>query len=348
MTISLQQTDTTTTQCSPSNDPTGLNQVSSPLMTEATQGGTAGSSVHSITVGPNNLHGIQAAVYWQSNTNEPNLTSWQSGNWTVRFNITGSNSNLTWDSVYIYRMSSNCGTANLVASATGMGISMGSVQVLSKTLSGSSQSASASDTIYVILAIKNSQNTNQSFSYHSDQLIDTPLSAALPFVFPPPKRKKRPPREARYLHRSTQAKRRFVFALFPDALRRRPRRRVIRRTVKTPPFARKKYPFGPFPDALRRWRKKAQKARLRKAPPSPGRRRPVNPAPVKPTLTVFEALSPYKTPTSQPATCLLEERLTATAIAAERMSGTAATQECLKATALTTEAAPGTLSVQEA
>ena len=61
--------------------------------------------------------------------------SWAAGTWTVRFNITTANMNLTCTSIYICRISSGNVNQATIGSATGLSISLGTTGVKTQTRS---------------------------------------------------------------------------------------------------------------------------------------------------------------------------------------------------------------------
>jgi len=139
---------------------------------QVSQSGTPGTSTPSVTQTDKFI--IQRLIHWESTTGEPGLTNWSAGNWTIPLNVTALNTSLTWDSVYICRVNSSGVSQGTVGSATGLGISLGTTGVNTATVSGSSQTASSTDRVYVVLGIAN-VGANNSFSYKPDQVITSPL-----------------------------------------------------------------------------------------------------------------------------------------------------------------------------
>jgi hypothetical protein len=179
MAISLQQTDAAAIDgamaaCS------GRSAAQTTDNKQATQNGTAGTTSPTITLAANssNVRG----VHFESANNEPNLTSWPAGNWTVRINVTSPNTNITWTECYICRVNSSGVSQATVGSLTGQSLSLVS-GVASMTISGSAQTANATDRVYILCVFSNSTGVQQSFNYKPNQLIDTPLTAATIFFF---------------------------------------------------------------------------------------------------------------------------------------------------------------------
>jgi hypothetical protein len=175
MAIQLQQSDSTAIDGAIAACST-LTLGSGPVALQATQGGAAGSNSNTITVAGNASQ--VAYVFFETAANEPGLTSWQSGTYTMRLNLTAGNAlQLTWDALYICRVSSSGVSQATIASATLMNIAM-SLGVHSKSLTGSAQTASVGDRLYFVLGFSTNSGLALNFSFKADQLIDTPLVAS--------------------------------------------------------------------------------------------------------------------------------------------------------------------------
>jgi hypothetical protein len=178
--ISLQQTDTAAIDgavvaCSGAGAGTTTDNK------QATQGGTPGVSSPTISLAGNQTN--NRGIHFESAANEPGQTSWPAGNWVVRLNVTTANANITWTGTYICKVNSSGQSLATVGSLTGQSLGLGSTGVQSMTVSGSAQTANATDRIYIILIFSNSQTSFQSFNYRPNQLIDTPFPALPLFVF---------------------------------------------------------------------------------------------------------------------------------------------------------------------
>ena len=178
MALVLTQTDTAA-DCGAVAGCSGATVAGSAVGREATSGGTAGSTEQTITITKNST---EAGFMFQSADNEPNKTSWEAGDWVVRLNVTTSQMNITWEDTYVCRFDNACGSLATVGSLTGQAISCGSTGVKSMTVSGASQTANATDEIYIVLVFKNANtHGNKSIGITPDQNIDTPLDVATTF-----------------------------------------------------------------------------------------------------------------------------------------------------------------------
>lgn len=102
--------------------------------------------------------------------------NWNAGTWTVRLNSTVSAMAITWDTVYICRVSSGCVSQATIGSAVGLGISLNVVGVKSATVSGTAQTPAVGDRVMVILGFDNSGTMAVAFSFIPDQNIDSPFT----------------------------------------------------------------------------------------------------------------------------------------------------------------------------
>lgn len=143
------------------------------LLKQASDGGTAGTTeiLPSVVASATDHVKLLFEIV-------PTSTSWDAGTWTVRFNVTTQNMNVSWSSVYICRVNSSCTNQATIGSSTGLGISLGSPGVKSTTVTGSSQSPSAGDKVLVLCLFDNSAMTNQTVGITPDQNIDSPFNPA--------------------------------------------------------------------------------------------------------------------------------------------------------------------------
>lgn len=171
MSIILTQTDTiapcgTILACTSPTD--GL--ATTPQARKAESGGSAGSGELSVTI---NKSDIQAGVMFESPA--VGRTTWQSGTWTVRLNVTTAVSELNLIEVHVCRVNSSCGSLATVGSNTGLGISMSTTGVKTIEITGSEQSASDTDRIYIVFIFQAVNHTNPTFGFTPNQNIDTPI-----------------------------------------------------------------------------------------------------------------------------------------------------------------------------
>lgn len=103
-------------------------------------------------------------------------TSWDSGTWTWRFNVTTANMNITLRSVYICRVNSSGVNQATIGSSTGLSVSLGTTGVKSGTISGSAQTPNAGDYVVIVYVTENGAMSTQSAGVTPDQLTDSPFS----------------------------------------------------------------------------------------------------------------------------------------------------------------------------
>src|SRR5262245_22125352 len=104
-------------------------------------GGTAAGSA--VTVGGSafDAGAGQAGVMYEIQPGSS--AAWNSGNWTVRLNVTTANANITWTDTYICRLNSSNVSQATIGSLTGQSTSLGTTGVKTHTVSGSSQTPAA-------------------------------------------------------------------------------------------------------------------------------------------------------------------------------------------------------------
>jgi hypothetical protein len=129
-------------------------------------------------------HGTTRNFEFYSPAGVPNSTSWASGTYTVKLNVTvaASSSNMTWQDTCIIRVNSSGTAQATVGSLTAQSISLASTGVKSMAISGSAQgSASASDRIVVVMNFKNAGSSG-SYSWTleagntTNDTVATPVS----------------------------------------------------------------------------------------------------------------------------------------------------------------------------
>jgi hypothetical protein len=170
--LDFQQTDSNAT-CTASDAYCSGLSVYNTANRQASDGGTAGSTPVSISIGSSST-----GVAYRVGCVVAATVSWDAGTWTVRFNVSTANMNITWDAVYLCRVNSACANQESLGSATGLGISCGTTGVKSTTVSGSGTTPGAGDEVYVVCSFANGAMSLQSFSVTPDQLISSPFSVA--------------------------------------------------------------------------------------------------------------------------------------------------------------------------
>lgn len=176
MAISYTQTDTTGDCSGTGAYCSGLSN-SNGTSRECTDGGTAGST--EVTV--NRTIPAQAsdvACVMQFSLVVDGAVSWDSGTWTVRWNLTTANMFCTWDSVHICRVNSSCTSQESLGSSSGLGISLSSTGVKSTTVSGSAATPSAGDLVQIVFGFSSSSMNDQIIGWTPDQNIDSPFTDA--------------------------------------------------------------------------------------------------------------------------------------------------------------------------
>jgi hypothetical protein len=170
MAINYTQTDTSTSGSGSYCAPTG----SENQWRVASDGGTAGSSEVSLgwlssqtDLGPVGFKITPAAG-----------TTWAAGNWTVRFNVTTANMNITITDIFICRVNSSDVNQATIGSATGLSISLGTTGVKSQVISGSAQSPSVGDVVMVMILGDNGSMSSQVAGFTPNQNIDSPFTGA--------------------------------------------------------------------------------------------------------------------------------------------------------------------------
>lgn len=107
----------------------------------------------------------------------PASTNWAAGDWTVRYNVSSANMNMTWVATYICRVSSTCVNQATIGSLTGQSISLGTTGVKSMTVSGSAQTPGATDKIVIMFVFTNGAMTAQSWGASAISAnIDSPFT----------------------------------------------------------------------------------------------------------------------------------------------------------------------------
>lgn len=139
------------------------------------EGGTAGVTAVSITQDVV-VNGINTIAF-STPANSPGLTSWASGDWTVRWEITTANMSVEMPEVAICRLSSAGANLASVGVLVPTAVSFGTVGVKTLTVTGSAQTASSTDRINVGLNVRNTNSmATQVWGFTPSQLISSPLN----------------------------------------------------------------------------------------------------------------------------------------------------------------------------
>ena len=153
--------------------------TSAPTTLFYTVGGETGAIGRTMDSAPANAQAQQTVTYasgltsdsfgWVSPANVPNLTSWPAQTYTVTLNVATPNPNLSLAQVRLYRVDANGGPSTsglaVVGDLNNLTQSLGTAGPLTFNVSGSAQTASATDRIAVKIRVVNNTSTTQSFSY---------------------------------------------------------------------------------------------------------------------------------------------------------------------------------------
>lgn len=173
MAMTFTQTDTDPPSCAATSVCSGRTVIWE-IQRECTVGGTAGSSPVSVQFTSSATNGFGVLFL----CTVPSGSSWDSGTWTVRLNVTTANMNFTWTECYVCRANSSCVSQETLGSNTAVGQSLGTTGVKSTTVSCSAATPAAGDLLTVILIFSNAAMSTQSFSLTPNQNIDSPFTAA--------------------------------------------------------------------------------------------------------------------------------------------------------------------------
>ena len=104
--------------------------------------------------------------------------TWSDGTWTVRFNVTTENKNLTVTEIYICRVDSAGANQETIGSATGLSISLSTTGVKEQSVTGIAVTQTAGDLVVISIVGTNGAMTTQSAAITNDQNIDSPFTVA--------------------------------------------------------------------------------------------------------------------------------------------------------------------------
>lgn len=173
MSRTFQQTEETISPCAFLAACSGATVHTSGINLTMEEGGTPGSGNANITL-PAGL--TRAVLFIATKPNQPNATSWPAGDWIVPLNFTTKDKNMYLEEVHICRIGSDCSNKGSVGSATGLGIQLDHIGVQTITISGSAQTADATDRIYIIGVFRNAHASQpHATNIKADQVITTPL-----------------------------------------------------------------------------------------------------------------------------------------------------------------------------
>lgn len=175
-TINLQQTDTSKTVqigCSGSSL-TGGDSVA----VECVSGGAAGT----VEIRPALVNSETLVVAYNDISGEIGETTWASGNYTWRLNITTTSSVVTLEQVYLCRLNTAEVSQETLGSVTGLGQSLGTTGVISGTISGSAATSPlVTDKLALIFIFSNtsSHGGNDAVGFTPSEIINTPIEGGV-------------------------------------------------------------------------------------------------------------------------------------------------------------------------
>lgn len=135
-------------------------------------GGTPGALTDVGTLASSEANGRM----WNFDCEVPAGTTWGGGTWTVRFNVTGANMNLTVTEIYICRTNSSCVSQGTIGSATGLSLSLSATGVITQTVTGSAVTPAANDRVTIVICGTNGAMSSQNATITGDQTIDSPFT----------------------------------------------------------------------------------------------------------------------------------------------------------------------------
>jgi hypothetical protein len=144
---------------------------------EATDGGTAGITQVGPNLGVREL--LRAVLMFQSDSDEPGETTWDSGDYVVRVNITQARAGLEWRETYICERTTG-GSFNTVASLTGQTTDCSTTGTKTHTVNRATDySAASSSTLYIVCVFfMTLPHGTTNFGVTPDQNINTPIDIA--------------------------------------------------------------------------------------------------------------------------------------------------------------------------
>lgn len=138
------------------------------------RGGTAGAT--EVTLDPGN--GVTRVCHvFQSDTAlpEPNVTTWQAGDYVVPLNVTTGRAGTLWDETYICERTSG-GVFNTVASLTGQGTSMvAGTQTHTVNRATDFSPADANSTVYIVIVLTGPAHGGSDIGITPSLIVTTPI-----------------------------------------------------------------------------------------------------------------------------------------------------------------------------
>lgn len=141
------------------------------LQRTSTVGGTASSEEITIVLG-----GSRQRYMFQNKLIIPSGTTWNAGTWTYRIDVRGSGVGIKLEGVDICRVNSSGVSQATIASVSGLFQTVGGTRnVMSGTLSGSSQTPSAGDFVVITYTFENATGDNLPVTFWPTQITNSPF-----------------------------------------------------------------------------------------------------------------------------------------------------------------------------
>lgn len=143
----------------------------------ADEGGTAGTTQVTWTYANGDANSV---CFWVTSDEIGQDTSWPSGTWTVRLNVTTADTQSIINAK-ICRVTTTCATVLGVVGNDSTVTSLSTTGTKTWSISGASQSANTTDKFVVVFDCQEDQaHGNSTVGVTPDQNIDTPLTAPAP------------------------------------------------------------------------------------------------------------------------------------------------------------------------
>ena len=151
----------------------GADNNSANMLRAASSGGAAASTGQTVSLSSGGTT-AELGVWWDVAVSTG--TSWDAGDWVVRYNITTGNMDVDLQEVYICRVNASSVSQATIGSTTGLALGT-TAGVLSVTITGAAQTPSADDNVRITSVwSNNSSMTADSIIILADQLIDSPFT----------------------------------------------------------------------------------------------------------------------------------------------------------------------------
>lgn len=134
----------------------------------AALGGSAGST--QVTSTPRNVRASAMMEFTPAAD-----VVWNAGSWSIPWNVTNANANATLEEVHVCRLNSSNVSQATIGSTTGIGTALSSTGVITTNVTGSAQTPSAGDKVYIVFVF-DTNGSPQAIGWTPDQTITTPFT----------------------------------------------------------------------------------------------------------------------------------------------------------------------------